>query len=81
MPPTAKTTFLSLFAEESAAALPSGDAEISAALDAYGAIYKNGSSKKQKEILISSMSDFLSVIHMSSATAHCGSPLELLPRH
>ena len=50
MPPAAKTTFLSLFAEESEAALPSGDAAISAALDAYGAIYKNGSSKKLKDL-------------------------------
>ena len=50
MPPAPKTTFLSLFAEESEAALPSGDAAISAALDAYGAVYKNGSSKKLKDL-------------------------------
>ena len=64
MPPAAKTTFLSLFAEESAAALPSGDAEISAALDAYGAIYKNGSSKKQKEIRAETLAG-LSWLHLN----------------
>ena len=50
MPPAPKPTFLAIFAEESEAALPSGDAAISAALDAYGAIYKNGSSKKLKDL-------------------------------
>ena len=50
MPPAPKTTFLSLFAAESEAALPSGDATISAALDAYGAVYSKGTSKKLKDL-------------------------------
>ena len=50
MPPAPKTTFLSLFPAESEAALPSGDAAISAALDAYGAVYSKGSSKKLKDL-------------------------------
>ena len=50
MPPAPKTTFLALFAEESEAPLPSGDASISAALDAYGAKYSKGSSKKLKDL-------------------------------
>ena len=50
MPPAPKTTFVSLFAAESEAALPSGDAAVSAALDAYGAVYSNGTSKKQKDL-------------------------------
>ena len=50
MPPAPKTTFLSLFAVESEAALPSGDAAISAALDAYGAVYSKGTSKKLKDL-------------------------------
>ena len=50
MPPVPKTTFLGLFAEESEAPLPSGDAAISAALDAYGAKYAKGPSKKLKEL-------------------------------
>ena len=45
MPPATKTTFLALFAEESEAALPSGDSAISEALDAYGAVYTKGPSK------------------------------------
>ena len=64
MPPAAKTTFLSLFAEESAAALPSGDAEISAALDAYGAVYKTGSTKKLKEIRAETLAG-LSWLHLN----------------
>ena len=50
MPPAPKTTFLSFFAEESEAALPSGDPAISAALDAYGAVYSKGTSKKSKDL-------------------------------
>ena len=50
MPPAPNTTFVSLFAAESEAALPSGDAAVSAALDAYGAVYPNGASKKQKDL-------------------------------
>ena len=50
MPPAPKTTFVSLFAAESEAALPSGDAAVSAALDAYGAVYSTGTSKKQKNL-------------------------------
>ena len=64
MPPAPKTTFLALFAEESAAALPSGDAEISAALDAYGAIYNKGSTKKQKEIRAETLAG-LSWLHLN----------------
>ena len=50
MPPAPKTTFLSLFAAESDAPLPSGDPAISAALDAYGAVYSKGTSKKLKDL-------------------------------
>ena len=50
MPLAPTTTFLALFAEESEASLPSGDAAISAALDAYGAKYAKGPSKKSKEL-------------------------------
>ena len=52
MPLPPKTTFLALFAEtrKSEAPLPSGDAAISAALDAYGAKYSKGSSKKLKDL-------------------------------
>ena len=50
MPPASKTTFLSLFAAESDAPLPSGDAAISAALDAYGAKYSKATSKKAKDL-------------------------------
>jgi hypothetical protein len=64
MPPAPKTTFLALFAEESSAALPSGDAEISAALDAYGAIYNKGSTKKQKEIRAETLAG-LSWLHLN----------------
>ena len=64
MPPAAKTTFLSLFTEESAAALPSGDAEISAALDAYGAVYQKGPTKKQKEIRAETLAG-LSWLHLN----------------
>ena len=64
MPPAAKTTFLSLFAAESAATLPSGDAEISAALDAYGAVYQKGPTKKQKEIRAETLAG-LSWLHLN----------------
>ena len=50
MPPAPKTTFVSLFAAESEAPLPSGDAAISAALDAYGAKYSKATSKRAKDI-------------------------------
>ena len=50
MLPATKTTFLALFAAESVAPLPSGDAAISAALDAYGTKYSKGSSKRLKEL-------------------------------
>ena len=50
MPPAPKTTFLVFFAAELEAPLPSGDAAISAALDAYGAKYSKGSSKKLKDL-------------------------------
>ena len=74
MPPAAaKTTFLSLFAEESAAALPSGDTEISAALDAYGAIYKNGSTKKQKEARAELLAG-LSWLHLNHEDVHSAKP-------
>ena len=64
MPPAPKPTFLAIFAEESAAALPSGDAAISAALDAYGAVYKNGSSKKLKDLREETLAG-LSWLHMN----------------
>ena len=44
MPPAAKTNFLALYAAESAVQLPLTDDDISAARDAYGAIYSKGSS-------------------------------------
>ena len=50
MPPPTKTTFLSLFAAESDDSLRSGDDAIVAALDAYGAKYSKGSSKKAKDL-------------------------------
>ena len=50
MPPAPNTTFSAFFAAESEAPLPSGDATISAALDAYGAVYSKGSSKKLKDL-------------------------------
>ena len=50
MPSAPKTTFLALFAAESDAPLPSGDDAISAALDAYGAKYSKGSSKRLKDL-------------------------------
>ena len=50
MPPAPKTTFMSLFAAESEASLPSGDAAISAALDAYGAKYSKATSKNAKDL-------------------------------
>ena len=50
MPPAPKTTFLALFAAESDAPLPSGDAAISAALDAYGAEYAKGSSMRLNDL-------------------------------
>ena len=58
MPPAPKTTFVSLFAAESEAALPSGDAAVSAALDAYGAVYSNGTGKKQKDLREETSPDF-----------------------
>ena len=65
MPPAPNTTFLSFFAEESEAALPSGDAAISAALNAYGAVYSKGSSKKLKDLRKETLAG-LSWLHLNN---------------
>ena len=64
MPPAAKTNFLALYAAESAVQLPLTDDDISAARDAYGAIYSKGSSKRSKDLRAETLAG-LSWLHLN----------------
>ena len=48
-PATTTTTFMALYAAESAVPLPETDKDISSALDAYGAKHSKGTSKRMKD--------------------------------
>ena len=64
MPPASKTTFVDLYAAESAVPLPTGDAAITLALDAYGAKYSKGSSKRLRDLRAVTLA-WLSWLHLN----------------